>query len=494
MSKPFQRSEPIALAQDTTPETKTMTIQVLRAGAFVDMHGTEFSITDEDLETYVLNSTAFLAQGEIPIELGHPDDSGAPASAWYRQFLTKDVDGVKWLCAEIELTALGADALAQNLYKYFSANVWLEDKIICGGGFVNRPAVDGQQPLGTLAATIKFVQPLAKTKEPAMKGKVPAALGRTLAKLEMSQEELARKLWDALREKYGDPNDEYSWDVPWVHSTYSEYVIVVKDGEYFKITYSFDGDNVVLGDAVKVEITWTPAETPSDTTAEESANLSEPVKVPAPIQLAIQSATAGASQGGTMSGSVQTPAPATPAPAPVIPPVATSPANVTAARTPSEVEAMVEQARSEERLAAQAQAAQIEAQLAAAREQERNRVMAELQRKEKVNMLVIKLTSGKRQFPYRPNDLGEALLKLSDADYEIVAPIFEKIQAAGLVDLGENGSAGHGMTPLKHLDPEQKAALGKYLKSGGKVEFFFKGNGLGETKEYDLSEFNIGAK
>ncbi len=76
------------------------------------------------------------------------------------------MNGVKWACAEIELTTLGTQALADKLYKYFSGNLDLVAKQIIGGGFVNRPAVSGQQPIGSLSAylTPRATELAAETK------------------------------------------------------------------------------------------------------------------------------------------------------------------------------------------------------------------------------------------------------------------------------------------------------------------------------------------
>lgn len=508
------RGELISLAKGET-DGQTLTIQVLRTGSFVDMYGKEFTLSMQDLDAYIANSNALLASEQVPVEIGHPEneDGGAPAAAWYRKFFKKVVDGVDWICAEVELTALGADAIAKQLYKYFSAVIWLDDKVICGGGFVNRPAVSGQQPVGSLAATIRYVDPHPEPQKPpkefAMSGTVMPAWtqltnaylrSQNAAKLEMSQEDMQRKVFQALHEKYADPLDEYGGNMPWLIATYDDRVIVCKSGNYYQVAYSFDADgNAVLGDPVEVEIVYQPV-------ASGAAALSQPAAQPgtpaqpgtAPVtpvqtvpQEGTQTATASAtanvarlSQGGQSPMPVAQTVPVTPTAE------SQTPADVTAAKNPAEVEQLIEQARADARLAAESQAREMEAKLAAAREEERARVMRELQRKETVNSLVIKLTSGKRQFPYRPNELGDALMKLSDVDYQIVAPILERIQETGLVELGERGTEGHGMTMLKRLSEETRVALGRFVTAGGKVETFFKANDqLGKPEEYDLTEF-----
>jgi cation transport regulator len=127
------------------------TIQVIRSGEFEDMHGTLVSISPDDLDILASNSNAALREREIPVELGHPSDPGAPAVAWYRRFFKRIIDGVEWVCAEIELTSQGLQVLKDRLYKYFSAELNLDTMTIVGGGFVNRPAVGGQRVIGSLA-------------------------------------------------------------------------------------------------------------------------------------------------------------------------------------------------------------------------------------------------------------------------------------------------------------------------------------------------------
>lgn len=148
------RGELVALAE-AEQAGQILTIQLLRAGEFTDMHGLDVTVGDGDLETYAANSNAVLAAKNIPAEIGHPQDPGAPAAAWYKRFFVKSVNGVQWVCAQIELSALGARSLADQLYKYFSASLDLEAKQIIGGGFVNRPAVSGQLPVGSLSQYLR---------------------------------------------------------------------------------------------------------------------------------------------------------------------------------------------------------------------------------------------------------------------------------------------------------------------------------------------------
>lgn len=436
----LQRGELIALAQTDTDGVKTnhsLTIQVLRAGDFVDMHGKPLQVTDVDLETYASRSNTLLASEQVPIEIGHPEDPGAPAAAWYKRFFTKVVDGVKWLCADVELSALGAASLADRLYKYFSAKLDLDSAVVIGGGFVNRPAVSGQQVVGSLAA---YLHPKGKASMP--QSNWLAALKRWLhiAELEMSQEDTQRALWEALRDKYGDPLDEYGVATPWLVATYSDHAIVSKESQYFSIPYSFDGDGkAVLGDPVEVEITYTP-KTASD------ANLS--------ARPAVNNAAA---QGGTEM-------------------------------TDAEVQAKVEAARKEEREKALLAQADADKKIELARKEERERVLAEQERKGKIATFAQKVTLGKRALPTKP----EELVALLDATPDTVRPQWEallgKIAEAGTVDLSELGSSADG--GAKQLPVYAKRLLSEWVSKKKTVAEFFEANPeLGEMVQYNLAEF-----
>ena len=225
------RGELVALSEPT--DGKTIKIQILRVGEFEDMNGVPLNITPQDLETYVKNSNAALAKEEIAVDLGHPSDPGAPAAAWYKKFFTQVVNGISWVCAEIELSALGAQSLADKLYKYFSATLNFDSKTILGGGFVNRPAITGQQPLGSL---MRFMR---------------------VRHLEMSMEELVRKISLAIEEKYSNGMDDYRL-MPYPLSTYNDRVVVTKADKYYEIPYTLENDEIILGDPVEVEVTYTP--------------------------------------------------------------------------------------------------------------------------------------------------------------------------------------------------------------------------------------------
>lgn len=486
-----QRGELISLAKALADETlangSALTIQVLRAGDFEDMHGKEFALTSADLDAYIANSNALLEREEIPVEIGHPNESGAPASAWYRKFFKKVVDGVEWICAEIELTALGADSLSQKLYKYFSAVIDLDTREIFGGGFVNRPAVSGQQPVGSLSATIRpkgatmtamastanmtaaFIS--SSTSQPALIRLLQRALG--IAKLEMSQEDKARKLWDALREKYGDPLDEYAWNLPWIEATYDDRVIVKKDGEVYSIAYSFDGDEVTLDAPIKVEVEYVPAETANadvalaQTVSGGQTNMSQtnttPAQAPAAIAASVPAATVA------------------------IP--ATNPLPVPQIDSTLPVDEQLRLAREQAHNAAMEQQRAFSAELERVRREAWENAQLEMTRRQNVAALAQRLTSGARQLPFTPQALEDVLAKLSDADREIIAPVLEKIQSAGLVNMGEIGSSGQGKghrTLAAYALPLLRAWLDK---KGTVAEFFAANPELGTAEQYDLSEF-----
>lgn len=428
------RGELIRLAQAVADTTKTLTIQVLRAGEFTDMHGKDFTLTAQDLDAYVANSNALLESEQVPIEIGHPSDSGAPAAAWYRKFFRKLVDGVEWICAEIELTALGADSLAEKLYKYFSAVIWIDDRVISGGGFVNRPAVSGQQPVGSLSAA--YLTPHKSQERKDMNE----------AKLEMSQEEIQQKLWEALREKYGDPLNEYGGSYPWLEGTFADHVIVNKEGELFRIDYIVDAatGEVVLGDPVRVEKIYQPVQAPAAPTAETQTETP-------PAEMSDPSAP---SQSVTL--------------------------------TEPEAQARIEAARAEERARALAQQAEFEARLAQARADERERVQAELARRGEIRAFAQQVTMGKRALPFTPAEVESTLDAIPDAQREQVQQMLAKIVKSGTVDLSEIGDAQGAAR--KALDDVQTGALKAHLARGGNLKNFFKANGL-DLAAYDVSAF-----
>lgn len=473
-----------------------LTIQVLRAGDFTDMYGKDFELSSADLDAYVANSNVLLAQEQVPIEIGHPVET-APAAAWYRKFFKKVIDGVEWICAEVELTALGAESLAQKLYKYFSSVINIETQVILGGGFVNRPAVSGQQPLGSLAANIRFkestmaaqVQTQNSFSTNALFQMFKRALG--FIKLEMSQEDAQRAIMDALRAKYADPLDEYSY-TPWLVATYNDHVVVTKDGKYFSVPYAFEDDAVKLGDPVEVEIAYQPK---SDSTAAASDAAALQQNSPATAllsQAAVISPHQSNPQGGDSSMPQSNAQETTSASAPTAPAAPTT----TTASNPPDVQASFEMqlaaARTEARQAAEIQQQEFERRLAEARQAEWNRAQTEMTRRQEVASLVIKLTSGTRQFPMRPDELSNILVKLSDADRALITPLLEKLHDSGMVELGERGTTNTAGGPLKTLPPEAQVALARHINVGGKVETFFKANAhLGKQDEYDLSAFIV---
>ncbi len=492
----IQRGEIIALAGSApSGDGHTRTIQVLRTGEFTDMHGTEVPILSADLDAYVAHSNARLASDELPIELGHPDDPGAPAAAWYRRFFKQVIGGVEWVCAEIELSALGAQSLADQLYKYFSANLDLTEKVICGGGFVNRPAVRGQQAIGSLA---QYLQPKSEGSEPVTlktnpddkKGALAFAanlLKRALgiAQLEMSQEQLRDKLCDALKEKYCDPvTGNAPMNMPYIIATYADSIIVVGDDQaYFQIPFTLDdAGEMQLGDPTEVEITWTakaggapaaemaaaptplPAIQPAAPVAAATLTVSNPAPAPvaAPAALSTGTFIPTPKGGETNMGDQTTTTPV------VTPP----PANAPEALTP---EARIATAREEARLAALGERDELEKKINLAREQERTTILAEMARKQEVITLATKLTSGKFQLPYKTDELNAILIQLTDADRAIVAPVLEKIHTAGVVELGERGSNGHG-GGFKELAAYAKPLLKDWLAKGDTAEAFFAAN------------------
>lgn len=501
-----QHGEIIALASSAPlGDGKTRTIQVLRTGEFTDMHGTAVPIVSADLDAYITHSNARLASDELPIELGHPDDPGAPAAAWYRKFFKQVIGGVEWVCAEIELSALGAQSLTDKLYKYFSANLDLTEKVICGGGFVNRPAVRGQQAIGSLA---QYLQPKADSKPSAFAAAanlLKRALG--IAQLEMSQEDVGCKIDEALRDKYRDPmmgDRPISMPFPSRVKTYADYVIVCMDGDFFKLGFTVDASgDVALDDPIAVEIAWTPkgaaneppaapdAAAMSNQPATNLTNTPTPtliVSTPAP---ALAASTASASSGiiPTPKGGETNMGNENQIPTPVVTVPAVNPLPVTVPDPTLPVEEQIRLAREEATLAARTQVQSFEAQLAAARKDAWEKAQSEMTRKQSVASLAQKLTGGMRQLPFKTNELEDALAKLSDVDREVMAPLLNKIQDSGLVDLGEIGTSQPGQG-FKELAAFAKPLLKEWLAKGDTAENFFLANPeLGKVNEYNLSEF-----
>lgn len=122
-------------------------VQIMRPGTFIEMHGKQVTITEEDLDTYVANFESGAAGQELPVFRGHPPAAtraSEPAGAWFKRLYTKTLDGAKTLWADIALTELGRGWLEQKLYKYLSPTLDMGNKLIRGGGFVNLPAIKGQ--------------------------------------------------------------------------------------------------------------------------------------------------------------------------------------------------------------------------------------------------------------------------------------------------------------------------------------------------------------
>ncbi len=239
----MQYGELIKLAETVDSKAGFRIVQILRAGEFVDMNGKDVDVTSDDLDTYVANSNAELSKNELAVELGHPEDAGAPAAGWYRQFFKKMIDGVDWVCAKVELSALGIKSLEDQLYKYFSGSLDLAEKAIFGGGFVNRPAISGQQPVGSLA---RYLHPRS------------ARSATSLTNLEMSYEDLRNKLSDALSAKYQQQMQSIGNSGPWIVATFPDKIICQKGEDYYEIPFTIENDEVVFGDPTPVEMNWTP--------------------------------------------------------------------------------------------------------------------------------------------------------------------------------------------------------------------------------------------
>lgn len=303
-----------------------------------------------------------------------------------------------------------------------------------------------------------------------------------LAELEMSHEEMSQKVWYALREKYGDPLDEYGASVPWLVSTFDDHVIVAKDNAYYWVTYAIDGDgNVTLGNAVEAKQgDWIPAETPAPPSSDAGgASMSQPVSAPAQptatVEPNVTAAPLAPTNAPTATGNI-TVSVSNPLPFPVI-------------DHNLPVDEQLRLAREQATAAALEQQRAFDAELARARAEAWEAAQQEMARKQRVAALSQKLTSGARQVPFTVQELDGILLKLSDTDRELIAPVLEKIHDVGLVEMRELGTnaPGRGHRPLPDF---AKPLLHAFLAKGGKIEEFFTANPeMGSANQYDLYEF-----
>jgi hypothetical protein len=82
------------------------------------------------------------------------------------------------------------------------------------------------------------------------------------APADMSIDEQREIVAAAIRDEFGSGLDPYA---PWITEMYGDYVIVCKDGEYFKVPYTIgDDEDVTLGAPIEVEQVWQPSNEPGE--------------------------------------------------------------------------------------------------------------------------------------------------------------------------------------------------------------------------------------
>jgi hypothetical protein len=315
-----------------------------------------------------------------------------------------------------------------------------------------------------------------------------------LAQLEMSHEDRNMKLRAALQEKFGKPS---SGDTQAVYvypvATFDDRVIIQVDGKYVQVTYSFNAEGACeFGEPSEVEIEWKPKTQAAQMGASATPNAPAISNLPAPAQ-AIQS------QGGE-SNMTQ---PTTNLDANAVPvanatPVSSAPLNAPIPQivlpvaqpdpTASAAE-QIAQVRREAQLAAEQQVREFQTMLAEERKRATEAAQAQMARQQKVAALSVQLTTGRRQFPYRAEELEAILGKLSDADRDLIEPVLVKLHEAGLVEMGERGSSAPGRG-VKELPAYAKPLLTAWLAKKGTIsEFFAACPELGKAEQYDLYEF-----
>jgi phage I-like protein len=123
-----------AVAQGGSP------VEVLRTGAFLDMHHREVVIDAAFLDGLIENFEAGTAGQEIPIDVDHEKGD---AAGWIRRIWRED----ERLYAEIEWNSLGEQLVGDRVYRYVSAFLDVANQVLRSVSLVNFPAVKGLAPV-----------------------------------------------------------------------------------------------------------------------------------------------------------------------------------------------------------------------------------------------------------------------------------------------------------------------------------------------------------
>jgi phage I-like protein len=132
----------------------TSQIEIMRTGTWKHPVYGNFSITENDLDDFILHFIENVRGIDIAIDLEHGETPHKSASAGWIKHLTKQGNS---LLAEIEWTDLGKEKLKSKEYKYFSPEFKFsyEDhetgkkysNVLMGGGLTNRPFIKNMQPV-----------------------------------------------------------------------------------------------------------------------------------------------------------------------------------------------------------------------------------------------------------------------------------------------------------------------------------------------------------
>jgi hypothetical protein len=115
-------------------------VEVLRVGEFIDRHGRRVTISENDLDSFVAMFEAGEAGQEVPVDVDHEKSE---AAGWVRRVWR---EGQK-LLAEIDWNDLGRKLVGDRIYRYLSATIDLQRKVIKSISLVNFPAVKGLKPV-----------------------------------------------------------------------------------------------------------------------------------------------------------------------------------------------------------------------------------------------------------------------------------------------------------------------------------------------------------
>jgi len=115
-------------------------VEVLRVGEFVERHGQDVSISEEDLDAFVANFAAGTAGQDVPVDVDH---RRGEAAGW----VTKVWREGSRLLASIDWNEVGKRLVGERVYRYLSASIDTKGRVIKSISLVNFPAVKGLKPV-----------------------------------------------------------------------------------------------------------------------------------------------------------------------------------------------------------------------------------------------------------------------------------------------------------------------------------------------------------